>query len=456
MKKVIFFICSVFITLLTSCNDISVKSNEEDFYDSRRKEVLAFYAENGNYIASQNEIESNLYSFALKSKNDRSLLNADEYRFELKTSDCIEVSKDNHARSANVDSYDDVNLYLYDVLNTNTGSRGYAITSDDKRIGTVLAFIPEGSIGESGENPFFELFVSNLEEYIDDTVECWNDLTDEDINFRKASNSSIISSGDYTFSDWKYNSGNESCILKTKWGQRYPYNLSVNNRINDGNDYPAGCGPVALAQIFAHLEYPSSYDWAAMKLRPYADDLNSTAMNMVADLMSDLGIGLNASYKTTGTGCYNSDVEKYLKKNGYSYSGFKNYDFDAVQNSIDNGSPVMTSGYATKKTKKKKFMGITFKKTTTYSNGHFWVIDGYARFSCKATHKKSGEVVTLTDNFIHCNLGWDGYCNGYYLNGLFDTQHVPLEYINGNVSSSGKGSHNFQYKQTILTNISHD
>ncbi len=458
MKKIFSFaaVVTVISALFFGCSDIATSSENELSINSQRRQTLAFYAGVGNYKANQNEMEATLASFLTISEDERSVTNVSNYVFTLAATDSVEVAKNTIVRSANLDSYDDVDLYLYNMKNTADGTEGFAITSTDRRIGTVLAFVPNGTIEDARENPFLEIFFDNLEEYIGETVEIWNDLSDEELSESRASASSIITSGNYTFSNWQFHSGNVDYILKTKWGQGSPYNTVVNQRINDGKSYPVGCGPTALAQLLAVLEYPKQYDWIAMKANPYAINVSASAKNMIANLMSELGIGLNVSYSTTGTGCFNSDVEKYLLNNGYSYSGFKGYDLSSVQSSIDNGYPVMAQGYATKKTKKKKIFGITYKKTTSYYNGHYWIIDAYARFSCNAKNKTSDEVTKITENFVHCNLGWDGGCNGYYLNGVFDTAHVPVEYTNGSTYNTGNSSHNFQYKQQILTNLHHN
>lgn len=47
--------------------------------------------------------------------------------------------------------------------------------------------------------------------------------------------------------------------------------------------------------------------------------------------------------------------------------------------------------------------------------GHAWVYDGY----CKA--QKSGTTKIL----LHCNWGWNGQSNGYYISGIFDTANGP-------------------------------
>lgn len=56
--------------------------------------------------------------------------------------------------------------------------------------------------------------------------------------------------------------------------------------------------------------------------------------------------------------------------------------------------------------------------------GHYWVIDGY----CTSTityHMESfdgvcGPQASRSYYMVHCNWGWNGFCDGYYLFGWFD------------------------------------
>lgn len=97
-------------------------------------------------------------------------------------------------------------------------------------------------------------------------------------------------------------------------------------------------------------------------------------------------------------------------------------------------------------------MGITYSTTTNYSSGHYWIVDGYANLACTATNTTSGDTTTLTADYVHCNLGWGGFCNGYYISGVFDTNHVPVS----TVSRSSGTDYYYQYKIKMLTQLHHD
>ena len=90
-----------------------------------------------------------------------------------------------------------------------------------------------------------------------------------------------------------------------------------------------------------------------------------------------------------------------------------NYSFDSVKSSIDNLCPVLIRGTAVNR-KTEPDGKITFNES-----GHAWVIDGYCNLTCDAVHKETKEQKTITADYVHCNAGWGGTCNGYYISNVF-------------------------------------
>ena len=92
------------------------------------------------------------------------------------------------------------------------------------------------------------------------------------------------------------------------------------------------------------------------------------------------------------------------------------YSFDSIKSSIDNLCPVLIEGWSVnkKETRCTLSAGKGFKKS-----GHAWVIDGYCNLTCDAVHKDTKERKTITADYVHCNTGWDGWYNGYYISGVF-------------------------------------
>lgn len=481
MKKILKTFCSLSLTfgLFAGCADIdsenSKKNNSENL---TRKEELAFYALSNNYILTESEMESNLRDFlTIDTVKSRSAQEKSDFELIQSAKDVIKIEDNyNISRSASISSYDDVNLYMYKLNNKKTGKEGFAITSTDRRIGNIIAVIPEGTL-EDNNSPFIEMFLDNLQDYVDETVDIWNELDDDYLNdfsgthdIGRSTESNIVTSGNFSYKNWKFNSGNINNFIKVNWGQDSPYNDVICTE--KGKYYYTGCGPTALAQLLSNIEFPKTcsvegyknirYDWPAMKKNSHIYSLDANTRKMIATLMYELGLGLNASYSVDGTGCYNSDITSYLSKNNYYYSGFDDYNLSGVKNSIDAGYPVLCQGYAfdtvTKTKIRKKIFGITYKTTTkinhNYSSGHYWIVDGYANLTCSAVNKNTSAETTLKADFVHCNLGWSGSCNGYYLNGVFDTNHLPTSTINGRASTSGE-SYFYQYNLKMLTKLHH-
>ena len=318
----------------------------------------------------------------------------------------------------------------------------YAVTSNDLRIGTVIAVMDD--IGNSDEgNVFWGIFTEQLEMYVNQTLQNWAQE-----NAERSAASNIVTSGDYTYTDWNFKSGmKDKYLIKTKWDQKEPYNKITLEQYGEKGTY-TGCGPVAVAQLCAYYNWPkicttapykgTEYEWYEMKKKPKAKDVDKKYRDEISILMFELGKKQDAEYRGTSTGTNDTDTLNYLSKNGWSYkkevhhnskgpdtyTSWLGYNYDYVVESLNHSKPVLCGGYALKT--EESFLGIVYN--TRYDRAHYWLIDGYAECTCAATNKNTNETSTLKENFIHCNLGWNGDSNGYYLSGVFDVRrgHVPL------------------------------
>lgn len=166
-----------------------------------------------------------------------------------------------------------------------------------------------------------QLFCSSFESYVEETVEIWNSLTSEDLQNARNAYAGISSSGNYEYSQWKYNYGNISNLLATKWNQQDPYNSAI--KAIKGQNYPAGCGTTAVAQIMAFHEFPKTcdetikntlknnwslanswdgtYNWNLLKSSSYVGNLSAEGKIMLGALMYENAEGLKADYSITGT-----------------------------------------------------------------------------------------------------------------------------------------------------------
>lgn len=178
-----------------------------------------------------------------------------------------------------------------------------------------------------------------------------------------------------------------------EYGQSGPYNLYFPKERFAGKDSSClvGCGPVALAQILSlhkSAVRPSGKNIISLKSgKEYLADLSDypfSWQNMdrrdTASLMFASAVSVGADMSPTATSSSLRDFKSALICN-WDYSPQvklvkEHYDFAnlaLIYKELDEGRPVIVA-----------------------DDSHIFVCDGYYR------------------DFLHYNLGWKGYCNGYY------------------------------------------
>lgn len=479
LKKIV--LALVTAMSLFGCKN-QLENGKENFpnYNKERRKELAELAVIGNYSLSEDEVTSNLLSF-LSGKEDLSRAAVTE-QYSIKKIDSETISLANvqiaENRSASLEKYDDVDFYLYQISGTNDENLGYAVLTNDRRIGEIVSITDNSEFhSDISKVPFMQMFCLQLENYIEETAEIWNSLTDDDLEEARSAYSGIGASGNYTYSNWKYNSGNISNILTTKWGQGNPYNAGI--AAAKGDNYLTGCGATAVAQVMAFHEYPKVcsdtiknelnskwsaasswngiYDWNAIKEYENGYYLSSAGKMMLGAFMYQVAEGVQSSYGTSATSTYTSNYPPFLQSVGYSTDSIQGYSFESIYNSINNDCPVVITGAAKKHIGEHRFLWWTWETDDGYSEGHAWVVDGYCNMRCTATNiNDSNDVQTFTSNYVHCNLGWSGLDNGYYLDGVFSTNvgAVASDYTVNNLARRIEGEdYYYQYNLQIITNI---
>lgn len=195
-------------------------------------------------------------------------------------------------------------------------------------------------------------------------------------------------------------------LVKTKWGQEYPYNLyAPADEAAFSGHMLVGCGPLAMGQIMKYYEYPTSgigehggvnfaeqtYDFSKM-IEGHASESSASE---VAKLLRHAGVACDAVYNTFGTGSTASaNINAMCKYFGYSSQATLEFrmnktdeEWDAlIYNELANHHPVIYSGFP-------EYGG----------DGHTFIVDGY------------------NEGYYHVNWGWDGRDDGYFLfNGMLD------------------------------------
>lgn len=309
---------------------------------------------------------------------------------------------------------------------------GFAIVAADTRTEPVLALIDEGNFDENDLDETEDIpFIG----FIDYAV----NMEVEDIkNFEDSLSTKALSSYGYNIIYQK------APILQTKWGQRGLYGSLCPNGT-------AGCGIIAAAQILSHFQTPNSVDWQYAGKRGssplhWARIMNDCSAHgghitpdcydssfELSNLMMFLGEKFNAKYKKNQTTSVRTSapINWFRGQNGINATKLKKYNEKNIVSAITEGKLVYGSGAQGRR----RILWITLQ----YIDGHAWVYDGV--ISAKRGRK--------TLNYIHCNWGWNGTKNGYYLSKAFSSNASSTIYEDG----ESRDGLNFNYKYNLEYSI---
>ncbi len=337
----------------------------------------------------------------------------------------------------------DTLAYLFNFAD----STGYAIICADDRVGCpILAFVSDGALGEVVDNPGQAMILANMECYLINSIQEFEEKKDslrEVAEIRLKDDTVALRSA----SDPVYSFTTTEAVpplISTHWNQSpHPYNkyMPVCSARND--TMPAGCTVIAAAQVMAYYEYPTnidgwSFNWPGMKVNSDGRYIaNASDRNSIGALTYFIGQHVGASYGCDGTGADPAKVLTWLK-NSYGYQTYtSDYSWDYAKLFLDARVPFMMMGYNKKIVKKKKFLGITYSTTTTYDEGHTWVIDGYTTTTVNnySATVSNGTITGYTylsstyyNSLLHINWGWGGFSDNYYAAGCFAPYNVNENY----------------------------
>lgn len=216
--------------------------------------------------------------------------------------------------------------------------------------------------------------------------------------------------------------------LYKKWNQNTPFNdLYPKKRkyilFGHKRRAPAGCFPLAISKIMTHFERPRytyngyTINWGALK----NDFYSANGKKSAAHLLRAISSGCDSWYFYAGTFTFPGKATSYMKSIGYKNARSYDYKYSRVTAMIDKGCPLII--YA--------IPGINI------FNSHSWNIDGYkVKVKTTTTKKYVGNVLksvtnkTDTCNMVHCDFGWGGPCNGYFVSGVFKLNSPNNEFDN--------------------------
>ena len=380
-------------------------------------------------------------------------------------------------QSDDVQNMSDTLAYIFNFEN----ELGFVIVAADTRVESpMLAFVDNGSLGDTIDNPGIMLFLEGVVYYIEQSIAEAEHLRDSllvdilnkiwkygdtgsvgvdstDIATRIAPppatgigdidgwHTSIYTSTHTSFGAWQIFE-RVGPLLPVEWGQDAPFNNSVTVLCGIWGRAPAGCVAVAIAQIMAYWRHPASIDGRSLNwdiLREHTANPNrypgvgsrwldemtadgTTFRVQVAHLMRRIGAGVNMDYGCGGSGAARDAAIGFLRNHGYSVGSLRNFDLTTVITSLNNRHPVYIRGNSTRTITTTSFLGITLSTRTTYGGGHAWVVDGYMR-------RRRPVTVTTTVS----RLGLDGHWTSTTTT---NTHHETATYLHNNWGWDGLGS----------------
>lgn len=358
-------------------------------YEQALDKALAFLTNNNSTTRAQ--------SFKVKSHYEFSANN--NYEIRTRATDLIEDTID----------------IRFHVINFEDNA-GFALVSADDRTTPIYAYSTESNldleegIANTGLSTFMEGAILRYREEIRllPVIGPWIPDPAAEDSFLLCPRT--IYNGQECYVKYHDHRQQVSPLLTTLWNQSSPYNYYcpiINGQSWAGyeNRAAAGCVTIALAQIMAYYNYPNNWDWGLIHTSPsYSEGIHNETTNEVAQFVYDVAISANISWGIqSSSNIYNANSA--LENWNYITSAVQDFDCGNVVNSLKVNQPVYCRG------------------TQPGTNeGHAWVIDGYNHTTTFATyyaiplpHVKLGESSFGSPFFYHCNWGWGGNNNGYFI-----------------------------------------
>lgn len=328
-----------------------------------------------------------------------------------------------------------------------SNDQGFAILAANEELPPVIALGDEGSFSLDDFVGYVTGNTTRSEENtIDPAQELQYQIVNNSLNITFNPNAPSIPNGI---------ASDTTIILKcmplvpVKWNQGAPYNKYA--EVVDGVLCPAGCVPVAGAQVLASLCYHHGFrptvdinsdypiNWnninnliAEGNIR-FSSDTDNTYSNEVAKLIRALGAELDATYTPTGTGAYTSNLTSIYRELGLSNavivdnSNTENMMAKLFSMIVDKNCPVNCSG------------------RDEDEGGHSFIADGWLRLEYTYTVFNVGQVNNTQNRYdlLHINFGWGGACDGYYLPGAFNTSSNQYDDYKENNDIDVNSAYNF-------------
>ncbi|WP_370862203.1 C10 family peptidase [Parabacteroides faecis] len=417
-KKYLGLVC-LFITAI-SCNQQDL---EEPLIDGvlpkqtiglTELEYLSI-AFDGNNELSETEATDILNDFAA----EKSVTKSTTPIFKL-TNKTIVHGKNLSTRSSFTNPENDqVVFYEYEIDNFQS-KKGKAMVCGDKRFPSVIAYsdsyenIEPAKIMIKNAQEYTLSYISQIRYYKDSlrtaTLEKIGKIKNisSNISLKDIENDIFILEHSKTKS-WSVNPSGPLVSLvgpltTTNWNQISPYNLKSKSTIGTNDDslfgsqydhrYPAGCVVVAMAQIAAYYKARiPDIDWSLATTSSVFDKTSPAAIQ-IGELISKIAIGSKTTYGPKGALTNTEDAGNYVYRYGIRMGQPVFCTFQNMKESLDELRLVYITGFS----------------NSGSDDKHAWLADGY-----QLRQRYSRQLLSEYNVYCHCNFGWGGLCDGWYL-----------------------------------------
>ncbi|MBX3043838.1 MAG: C10 family peptidase [Candidatus Kapabacteria bacterium] len=333
------------------------------------------------------------------------------------SSESAKIAALNYAETFLISSKDDADLLTLSNINLvdykvsisndtllfvfNLSGNGWIIMSGDDKVKPVIGYSVSGRYSLENQSPSFESWINYISEII------YNKISDPDANSLEDYNWYIKDD----FDNELFQSSKKPImpLLKTKWNQGYPYNLSCPIDPETGKRAITGCVATAMAQVLYFHRFPlkgkgkveykhkqfgdiksdfseSKYQYGIMK-HFHHEFKDSASKYAVSKLMFDCGVAVRMNYGLDASGASSVRAFDALLENFGFSADYKRLSQDISDEEwknllYDNLSLGLPMYYA----------GSSLKN----GGGHAFVCDGY------------------DNGFFHFNWGWGGSQDGYF------------------------------------------
>ncbi len=331
---------------------------------------------------------------------------------------------------------------------------GYAVLGADDRLPSIIAVVDEGELTAEA---YAEMVRNGVPEDENGCPSVYPGIVFGPEIYELLGNDAEVSANviplpKYIYEPWT--TMKCDALIETKWDQGPPYNVFAPEI--DQTQALAGCVAVAVAQIMVYKACFNGWRNCPLHIAGYEiywDDLvkrftrikqldfesEYRDISVVGKLLRALGEAVKMNYGLTESGAYTKDAATCFAQYGYKDVSIEPYDYERVCALLLDKYPVYISAWDSSRNK-----------------GHAWVLDAFTFQwrNYRVVDPRTGEVLKYgreSRELLHCNFGWGGWHDGYYLEGIFNVGKGPLDTNADDRPYEGVDPKNYDSQMQIIT-----